>query len=268
MTKQKVVHKYLIVSKWDDDRGTVFGIDPIDLPGALGMTDELYELLCRLSTCAGCGEKTQEIGQHEACDWQQTEWSDFSGGLEHIHRQEGVIGLHIPPGAYFEHFYQPYVRDLPLRGRTKRAYRLAKNGGSHTKKEVCTLLKCQQHRCYYCNQLFDETGEGGYYFHRDHMQALCAGGANDIDNIVLACSQCNLIKGGNDCSVFIAWSGQKLCPTESHALKLMHQHVEEWKAGLRTNEAPRRPPTQPLHGDEVERLFRLFTRLYKISNPG
>ena len=49
--------------------------------------------------------------------------------------------------------------------------------------------KRSRHVCVYCG---DDSGP----FHYDHLYPVSLGGSDDINNIVLACSSCNLSKGG------------------------------------------------------------------------
>lgn len=58
------------------------------------------------------------------------------------------------------------------------------------------VFKRDAFTCQYC---------GGHppavILHVDHIKALAAGGADDIDNMVTACSECNLGKGATDLTV-------------------------------------------------------------------
>jgi hypothetical protein len=97
---------------------------------------------------------------------------------------------------------------------------------------LCELLKRQQKRCYYCFVPFDENGEGGYYFDRDHMQPLAGGGSNNISNIVLACAACNHDKEQEDWDSFLARRVQRVAEADRSALLAMHRSVVDWKEGL------------------------------------
>ncbi|HRH80125.1 MAG TPA: HNH endonuclease signature motif containing protein [Thiobacillaceae bacterium] len=72
---------------------------------------------------------------------------------------------------------------------------LSANGGSHTTEEIEGLFLAQKGCCYYCaKSLKGESGERRY--HRDHYVPVIEGGDNSIENIVLACPECNIDKGG------------------------------------------------------------------------
>lgn len=54
--------------------------------------------------------------------------------------------------------------------------------GAHTEAEWALMLDMYAHRCAYCL---------GPAESRDHITPICAGGSNDIENIVPACLTCN-----------------------------------------------------------------------------
>lgn len=60
--------------------------------------------------------------------------------------------------------------------------------GSYTEIEITELYENQGGVCFYCSEPL------GRDFHRDHYIPISKGGSNYIDNIVLACSPCNLSK--------------------------------------------------------------------------
>lgn len=63
------------------------------------------------------------------------------------------------------------------------------NGGSHTAVDVKVQHKRQHGRCFWCE------AKTGATYHVDHVIPLCKGGSNGPENIVVACSHCNLSKG-------------------------------------------------------------------------
>jgi CRISPR/Cas system Type II protein with McrA/HNH and RuvC-like nuclease domain len=52
-------------------------------------------------------------------------------------------------------------------------------------------------RCWYCGTIYDN-----YYFDIDHKTPLSRGGADDVDNKVLACVSCNRVKSDRTVSEF------------------------------------------------------------------
>ena len=61
-------------------------------------------------------------------------------------------------------------------------------GGSHTAVELQEQFHRQRGRCYYCKVKL------GKRWHGDHIIPLSKGGSNSIDNIVVACPDCNQSK--------------------------------------------------------------------------
>jgi 5-methylcytosine-specific restriction endonuclease McrA len=85
--------------------------------------------------------------------------------------------------------YYDANKDIVMsRIRVRRAKK-AGNGGKHTPAEVKALLKLQGNMCVYCKKkLFAR-------YHIDHVLPIKLGGGNDIKNIQILCSGCNLKKG-------------------------------------------------------------------------
>ncbi len=72
--------------------------------------------------------------------------------------------------------------------------------GSFTTEDIKNLYATQGARCYYCSISIEE----GY--HIEHMAPISKGGSNWIDNICLACVQCNLSKHDKTAEEFLACS--------------------------------------------------------------
>ena len=70
---------------------------------------------------------------------------------------------------------------------------LAKNAGHYTAKEARDLVASSNGECYWCESSIEEDD-----MHLDHYYPLSKGGSNNIDNIVVSCSHCNLSKGDKD----------------------------------------------------------------------
>lgn len=61
--------------------------------------------------------------------------------------------------------------------------------GSHTAEDIVTQYERQKGRCFWCNEKLGDT------YHIDHVVPLVRGGSNWPENIVIACSTCNLSRG-------------------------------------------------------------------------
>jgi 5-methylcytosine-specific restriction endonuclease McrA len=68
--------------------------------------------------------------------------------------------------------------------------------GSHTKKDIETLLLLQKHKCASCTKKLKLSGKGKY--HIDHITSLARGGSNDKYNLQILCPECNLRKHAKD----------------------------------------------------------------------
>jgi 5-methylcytosine-specific restriction endonuclease McrA len=66
------------------------------------------------------------------------------------------------------------------------------NGGAYTAEELKELFEKQDGKCLYCGELIYSSFDKE--LHVDHKTPLVRGGTNDILNIALACSKCNLTK--------------------------------------------------------------------------
>jgi 5-methylcytosine-specific restriction endonuclease McrA len=66
----------------------------------------------------------------------------------------------------------------------RRRARKIKAGGSHSAEDIVLLRRIQKNRCTYCKR---QLGD----YHVDHMIPLARGGSNGLENICLACPDCN-----------------------------------------------------------------------------
>lgn len=73
----------------------------------------------------------------------------------------------------------------------KRRARKYANGGSFTPEQFQEQIKRQKHRCYYCRKRHLKRD---FPWQVEHVVPVSRGGTNNIDNIVAACSICNLRK--------------------------------------------------------------------------
>lgn len=70
----------------------------------------------------------------------------------------------------------------------RRRARLINAPGTHTAADIRALYDEQQGQCSYCGiRLFDD-------YHVDHVQPISRGGSNGVENLLLACPECNLSK--------------------------------------------------------------------------
>lgn len=86
----------------------------------------------------------------------------------------------------YHHNYHKNNREKTRFKKFKRLGLLLK--GTHTETEILELYENQGGMCFYCSEPL------GNDYHKDHYIPISKGGSNYIDNIVLACSPCNLSK--------------------------------------------------------------------------
>lgn len=84
--------------------------------------------------------------------------------------------------------YRKLNPDIFLAFSHKRRANKKKGGGSYTPGQISIQDKRQKNKCYYCNKKM------GIKRTIEHIIPLSRGGSNDMSNIVLACSHCNLTK--------------------------------------------------------------------------
>jgi len=82
---------------------------------------------------------------------------------------------------------------IKANGHNKRRTRIKSNGGKLTAEHLKELTYKQENKCYYCGTLFF-NGDLNFDRHIEHKVPLSRGGTNDIANIVLSCSTCNMRK--------------------------------------------------------------------------
>jgi 5-methylcytosine-specific restriction endonuclease McrA len=92
-----------------------------------------------------------------------------------------------------------------------RQRRVRESNNNLTAAEVALLLDLQGEQCFYCGELLARN-ERGLVFHRDHYDALFAGGQTTIGNTVLACPSCNARKGTMDGASFSRLSARRRRP--------------------------------------------------------
>lgn len=75
--------------------------------------------------------------------------------------------------------------------KAKRRAAILGGGGTHTAKDVRSLLASQRWRCVYCKGSIRDSHEV------DHIVPLALGGSNDKTNLQMLCGTCNRQKGAD-----------------------------------------------------------------------
>lgn len=95
--------------------------------------------------------------------------------------------------------------------------------------DASTRLKVRQragNRCEYCRLRQQDEEENP--FHTEHIIAKQHGGSDDLENLSLACSQCNAIKGPNLSSID---------PDTGLLTRLFHPRRDRWEDHFRRDGA-------------------------------
>lgn len=89
-------------------------------------------------------------------------------------------------------YSREWAKANPLKRRVSESGRRARKRsaqGSYTDVDIQSMLKDQKGLCKYCSK--DISNQ----YHIDHVVPLSRGGSNELSNLVLSCSHCNLSKG-------------------------------------------------------------------------
>lgn len=134
-------------------------------------------------------------------------------------KEEYLVSLHITMTD----------RELARRKKFNRESRLER-AGNFTKAQVMQLLDVQDGCCYYCSLSLYIADKPK--FHIDHYVPLLDGGKNEISNLVLSCSQCNLRKGTHHPDQFIRRRNRELAPEAKIKAQRIRTKVKAYKGKL------------------------------------
>jgi len=110
-----------------------------------------------------------------------------------------------------------------------RSLRTKAGGKRATEEEVQELLRVQRGHCYYCYGRLDKPGRLKVRLYRDHYVSLTDGGTNQIDNIVLTCSQCSTQKHLMTRDAFVTFSMMGMPAQTRTLLRRLHNEVRDWR---------------------------------------
>lgn len=109
--------------------------------------------------------------------------------------------------------------------------RMKENGGTHTKQELKILVEVQENSCYFCGNEI-ELKNGSKKAHADHYESIFYGGRNDIQNIVMTCSACNLKKGASNGDYFETLIRKNRSSETSKKLRAIRRKIKILKEEL------------------------------------
>ena len=187
-----------------------------------GITSDVVKFIVEKCKCAYCGSDIQAPLTPCACGRSSEDW-DFV-----------ELAAAFPREELKDEVKRLYARQKSRLGSVRRALALKTVGGKITFKEKADLFKAQEGICYYCGEsLLDKDGCNPY--HCDHFVALMNGGRNDLENSVLACARCNLLKNSDDGRYFIRRAHSLQLISAPSRLAKMRKSLGLWRKsrGLR-----------------------------------
>ena len=95
---------------------------------------------------------------------------------------------------------QKHPEQQKIYSQNRRAKKMG--AGTHTQKQVQSILELQNNKCLYCDISLDIISK-----HLDHFIPLSRGGTNTEENLVWACYKCNLNKKDKFATEWEGWNG-------------------------------------------------------------
>lgn len=187
-----------------------------------GITPDVVDFIVEKCTCAYCGSRIGVPLAPCACGRVREDWD----GVE--------LAAAYPRQEHAEEVNRLYARQKGRLGRARRSVAVKANGGKITLEEKASLLRAQEGLCFYCGEsLVDQ--DGGTRYHCDHFVALTNGGRDDLENSVLACTRCNLLKNSDDGRYFIRRARSLQLIKDPSRLAKMRRALGLWRKsrGLR-----------------------------------
>jgi 5-methylcytosine-specific restriction endonuclease McrA len=141
------------------------------------------------------------------------------------------LRVRFPTSIYYS-VLQPILQKES--GRNKMAIRqerIKENGGSHNKNDLKVLMSIQENCCYFCGTEIELIG-GFKKAHADHYESIFDGGRNDVQNLVMTCSSCNLKKGAMCGGYFESLIKKSRPPETSKKLRVIRRKLSIYKNKL------------------------------------
>jgi len=110
-------------------------------------------------------------------------------------------------------------KNVRERAETRRSREVAA-GPCCSASDITHLRNIQNDRCAYCDADLHSHG------HIDHMTPVANGGSNAIENLALACYQCNTEKHAKTAHEYFGWRSRLGLPVYTHvyAYRLIYGH--------------------------------------------
>jgi len=187
-----------------------------------GITPDVIDFVLQHCRCSDCNAPFKAPLAPCACGGPK-DWDHYE--IAAVYPYEEKIGL----------VARLYARQKNHAGNARRAMRAREVGGRISKQEKAELFEVQGGICYFCAaSLIGESGQPCY--HCDHFVPLAAGGRGDLENSVLACARCNLLKNNSDGYRFIRKLLKIGLVSDTARLTQMRKSLAVWRRarGLRS----------------------------------
>lgn len=187
-----------------------------------GITPDVADFIVEKCTCAYCGLRIEAPLAPCACGQVSEHWD----GIE--------LAAAYPREEFAEEVKRLYTRQKGRLGSARRSAAAKTNWGKITPEEKAGLFVAQEGLCFYCGESLVDQDEGNRY-HCDHFVALTNGGRSDLENSVLACTRCNLLKNSDDGRYFIQRARRLQLIKDPVQLAKMRRNLGLWRRsrGLR-----------------------------------
>jgi 5-methylcytosine-specific restriction endonuclease McrA len=213
-------HPYQLGAILHQRTGIFHVVHRVDCSAEYGMSVATLAYLERYGVCATCHRSMTPIDAHEAC------FGPSRGWVGNLTASTAVL-LVQTDSQDARNLQRLRSMDQPLAAAMRRRRNIEAAGGELHEEDVHALCVAQGSRCYYCFDPFPVTGSRR--FQRDHLVPVVHGGSWNIQNIVLACSRCNGLKGDQNVERFVKLQLSSLNPETQRNLRQMHADVRKWK---------------------------------------
>lgn len=187
-----------------------------------GITPDVVNFIVEKCKCAQCDAPISAPLAPCACDHANENWD------------RAYLAAAYPSHGLSEEVKRLYTRHKGRIGQARRAEMVKANGGKITLQDKVSLFTAQGGLCFYCGEsLVDCDGRNRY--HCDHFVSLANGGRNDLENSVLACKRCNMLKNSRDGHHFLGRVRKLQLVNDPSGLAQMRKALAVWRKsrGLR-----------------------------------
>ena len=181
-----------------------------------GITPDVIDFIIEKCKCTYCGSSIGVPLTACACGRVNEDWDGVELAAAY-QRQE-----------FDEEVKRLYARQKSRLGSIRRSAAVKAAGGKISIEEKYGLFTAQEGLCFYCAE-FLVGQDGRSLYHCDHFVTLRNGGCNDLENAVLACTKCNLLKNSDDGHDFIRRARKLQLARDPLRLAKMRKSLGFWR---------------------------------------